>query len=144
MKNKIFIAFSLLTLIVLATSCASQKYDCPGNPQASSKFRGWFIVYRLSSWTITVLCFLWIVYSWNLNCTQLSISCCFNLFWMGPLGSDLRNFVSQGHFWYVFTRFRHITDPTHSAVSTGRAAPDLLHASILSAEYTREIVVGVS
>ena len=40
MKNKIFLALTLLTLVVLATSCASQKYGCPGNPQVSSKFRG--------------------------------------------------------------------------------------------------------
>ena len=39
MKNKLFLALTLLTLVVLATSCASQKYGCPGNPQASSKFR---------------------------------------------------------------------------------------------------------
>lgn len=40
MKNKFILAFAILTLVVLVSSCASQKYGCPGNPQASSKFRG--------------------------------------------------------------------------------------------------------
>ena len=40
MKSKSFIAFILLAIIVAATSCASQKQGCPGNPQASYKFRG--------------------------------------------------------------------------------------------------------
>lgn len=40
MKNKLLFAFALLTLVVLVTSCASQKYGCPGNPQANTKFRG--------------------------------------------------------------------------------------------------------
>ena len=40
MKNKLLTALMLLTLIVVISSCASQKYGCPGNPQATSKFRG--------------------------------------------------------------------------------------------------------
>lgn len=40
MKNKSILAFLLLAIIVVATSCASQKYGCPNNLQASSKFRG--------------------------------------------------------------------------------------------------------
>jgi len=40
MKNKILAALMLLTLIVVISSCASQKYGCPGNPQANTKFRG--------------------------------------------------------------------------------------------------------
>ncbi len=34
------IALLLLTLVVVVSSCASQKYGCPGNPQANYKFRG--------------------------------------------------------------------------------------------------------
>ncbi len=40
MKNKLLTVLMLLTLIVVISSCASQKSGCPGNPQASSKFRG--------------------------------------------------------------------------------------------------------
>ncbi|MFN8290578.1 MAG: hypothetical protein U0U70_09990 [Chitinophagaceae bacterium] len=41
MKNKFLIAFSLLAIIVLVSSCTSQRYGCPNNVQASSKkFRG--------------------------------------------------------------------------------------------------------
>jgi hypothetical protein len=40
MKNKLLTALMLLTLIVVIASCSSQKYGCPGNPQASYKFRG--------------------------------------------------------------------------------------------------------
>ncbi len=40
MKNKLLIVLSVLAIIVLITSCASQKYGCPGNPQANSKFKG--------------------------------------------------------------------------------------------------------
>jgi hypothetical protein len=40
MKNKIMFAALLLTLVVAISSCASQKYGCPGNPQASSRFKG--------------------------------------------------------------------------------------------------------
>jgi hypothetical protein len=40
MKNKILTALAILMVIVFLSSCASQKYGCPGNPQASSKFRG--------------------------------------------------------------------------------------------------------
>jgi hypothetical protein len=40
MKNKWLIAFTLLTLVVFITSCASQKYGCPGNPSANTKFKG--------------------------------------------------------------------------------------------------------
>jgi len=40
MKNKSFIALAILALVVLVSSCASQKYGCPGNPQANYKFRG--------------------------------------------------------------------------------------------------------
>ncbi len=40
MKNKMYLLFSALILAVLISSCASQKYGCPGNPQANSKFKG--------------------------------------------------------------------------------------------------------
>ncbi|MFZ9387518.1 MAG: hypothetical protein ACO25B_06525 [Chitinophagaceae bacterium] len=40
MKNKLFIALAILSMVILATSCASQKYGCPSNPQANSRFRG--------------------------------------------------------------------------------------------------------
>ncbi len=40
MKNKLLTALMLLALIVVIASCSSQRYGCPGNPQASSKFRG--------------------------------------------------------------------------------------------------------
>ncbi|HRG24918.1 MAG TPA: hypothetical protein PLL23_11010 [Chitinophagaceae bacterium] len=40
MKNRSLIALFLLTLVVVVSSCASQKYGCPGNPQANYKFRG--------------------------------------------------------------------------------------------------------
>ncbi|HOZ69750.1 MAG TPA: hypothetical protein PLU11_00585 [Chitinophagaceae bacterium] len=40
MKNRSLIALLLLTLVVVVSSCASQKYGCPGNPQANYKFRG--------------------------------------------------------------------------------------------------------
>ncbi|HEX4877888.1 MAG TPA: hypothetical protein VFV31_14520 [Chitinophagaceae bacterium] len=40
MKNKLFAALLLLSIVLLVASCASQKYGCPGNPQYSSKFRG--------------------------------------------------------------------------------------------------------
>lgn len=40
MKKKSLIAFLLLTLVIVVSSCASQKYGCPGNPQASYKFKG--------------------------------------------------------------------------------------------------------
>jgi len=40
MKNRSFIALAILALVVLVSSCASQKYGCPGNPQANYKFRG--------------------------------------------------------------------------------------------------------
>jgi len=39
MKNKLLAILMLLALIVVVASCTSQKYGCPGNPQASSKFR---------------------------------------------------------------------------------------------------------
>jgi len=40
MKNRSLIALVMLALVVLVSSCASQKYGCPGNPQANYKFRG--------------------------------------------------------------------------------------------------------
>jgi len=41
MKNKLLTTLMLLALIVVViASCSSQKYGCPGNPQASTKFRG--------------------------------------------------------------------------------------------------------
>ncbi|HEY6064006.1 MAG TPA: hypothetical protein VIV35_10380 [Chitinophagaceae bacterium] len=40
MKNKLFTVLMLLALIVVVASCTTQRYGCPGNPQASSKFRG--------------------------------------------------------------------------------------------------------
>lgn len=40
MKIKLLNTLMLLALIVVIASCSSQKYGCPGNPQASSKFRG--------------------------------------------------------------------------------------------------------
>lgn len=40
MKNRSIIALAILVLVVLVSSCASQKYGCPGNPQANYKFRG--------------------------------------------------------------------------------------------------------
>jgi hypothetical protein len=40
MKNKSYIALVLIALVVIFTSCASQKQGCPGNPQANYKFRG--------------------------------------------------------------------------------------------------------
>jgi len=40
MKNKLLIALALLTLVVFVASCASQKYGCPGNPSANTKFKG--------------------------------------------------------------------------------------------------------
>lgn len=40
MKNKLLTAFMLLALIVVIASCTTQRNGCPGNPQASSKFRG--------------------------------------------------------------------------------------------------------
>lgn len=39
MKHKFLLALSLLTLIFIITSCASQKYGCPGNPQANTRFK---------------------------------------------------------------------------------------------------------
>ena len=36
MKTKSFIAFLLLAIVLIATSCASQKYGCPSNAQYSS------------------------------------------------------------------------------------------------------------
>ncbi len=36
MKSKSLLAILLLVIIVIATSCASQKYGCPSNPQYSS------------------------------------------------------------------------------------------------------------
>lgn len=40
MKNKLLTVLMLLALIVVIASCTTQRYGCPGNPQASSKFRG--------------------------------------------------------------------------------------------------------
>jgi hypothetical protein len=40
MKNRSLIALVMIALVVLVSSCASQKYGCPGNPQANYKFRG--------------------------------------------------------------------------------------------------------
>jgi hypothetical protein len=40
MKNKSIIVLLLLAIVMVVTSCASQKYGCPGNPQASYKFKG--------------------------------------------------------------------------------------------------------
>ncbi|MEK7226968.1 MAG: hypothetical protein AAB221_14965 [Bacteroidota bacterium] len=40
MKNKSILALLLLVIVVVATSCASQKYGCPNNLQANTKFRG--------------------------------------------------------------------------------------------------------
>jgi len=42
MKNKLLTFFMLLALIIVFASCSSQRYGCPGNPQASTRFRGWF------------------------------------------------------------------------------------------------------
>ncbi len=39
MKNKLLSIAMVLTLIVVLASCASQKYGCPANPQASTRFR---------------------------------------------------------------------------------------------------------
>ncbi|MGQ0738475.1 MAG: hypothetical protein ACT4OJ_05390 [Bacteroidota bacterium] len=39
MKNKLLIALSFLTLVILVASCASQKHGCPGNPTSNAKFR---------------------------------------------------------------------------------------------------------
>jgi hypothetical protein len=40
MKIKLLTVFMLLALVVAFASCTSSKYGCPGNPQASSRFRG--------------------------------------------------------------------------------------------------------
>ncbi|HQZ49836.1 MAG TPA: hypothetical protein PLF17_04905 [Chitinophagaceae bacterium] len=40
MKNKFLTVLAILMVIVFLSACSSQKYGCPGNPQASSKFRG--------------------------------------------------------------------------------------------------------
>lgn len=40
MKNRLLTLLMLLSLIFILTSCASQKYGCPGNPQANYKFKG--------------------------------------------------------------------------------------------------------
>jgi hypothetical protein len=40
MKNRSLIALVMIALVVVVSSCASQKYGCPGNPQANYKFRG--------------------------------------------------------------------------------------------------------
>ena len=40
MKNRIFLAAAFLTLVVLFTSCASQKYGCPNNTASNTRFRG--------------------------------------------------------------------------------------------------------
>lgn len=40
MKNKALLAFVLLALVAIVSSCASQKTGCPGNPQANYKWRG--------------------------------------------------------------------------------------------------------
>ncbi len=39
--KKSILAIFLLAVILIATSCASQKYGCPNNPQYSTaRFRG--------------------------------------------------------------------------------------------------------
>jgi hypothetical protein len=40
MKNKLLTILMILALVVVVASCTTQRYGCPGNPQASSKFRG--------------------------------------------------------------------------------------------------------
>ena len=40
MKTKILSAALLILTVVIISSCASQKYGCPSNPQYSYKFRG--------------------------------------------------------------------------------------------------------
>lgn len=41
MKNKSLIGLALIALVaIIMTSCSSQKYGCPGNPQANYKFKG--------------------------------------------------------------------------------------------------------
>ncbi len=40
MKNKSLIVLALIALVILGVSCSSQKYGCPGNPQANYKFKG--------------------------------------------------------------------------------------------------------
>jgi hypothetical protein len=40
MKNKLTVALLLTLLIAAFASCASQKYGCPGNPQANTRFKG--------------------------------------------------------------------------------------------------------
>ncbi len=40
MKNKLLFILTILTIVVTIASCASQKYGCPGNPQATSRFKG--------------------------------------------------------------------------------------------------------
>jgi hypothetical protein len=39
MKNRLFIAALILTLVSIFASCTSQKYGCPGVQQASARFR---------------------------------------------------------------------------------------------------------
>jgi hypothetical protein len=40
MKNKVLASLLLVALVFAISSCATQKYGCPGNPQANFKFKG--------------------------------------------------------------------------------------------------------
>jgi hypothetical protein len=40
MKSKIFAVLMLAITAIIITSCASQKYGCPANPQYSSRYKG--------------------------------------------------------------------------------------------------------
>ncbi|MGB3006327.1 MAG: hypothetical protein WBC06_07450 [Chitinophagaceae bacterium] len=39
-KNRFVIAFFLILIVATISSCATQKYGCPGNPGYSSRFKG--------------------------------------------------------------------------------------------------------
>ena len=40
MKNKLTIAALVLTILMGLFSCASQRFGCPNNPQANTRFKG--------------------------------------------------------------------------------------------------------
>lgn len=40
MRTKILTTLAIILVVVFFSSCASQKYGCPNNPQYSYKFKG--------------------------------------------------------------------------------------------------------